>query len=493
MAKYRIHIDPSPPDPEMVERHRDFDALYKDYQTHRRFEFWRKLYRNPRNFGVVIMLVAIGALVWEATEEEARALSRSYELHPPVAANAPTYQAQTISPEAAVTLQPGPEVQVEVPAQAWLDSSGQPVAGPIELRHRLLNGPQAAFVAGVPRPWQQLRPWHRLHLVEVQAYQNQQPLRLRQGYALAVSWTLPQREAALTVRYLDSSASRWQPVMDARQSETSPAALPRPQSPVATVRDLHADTLIAKSSRRPSPPPRPFGTRPSNLADFPALRGYEKVYWAHVPGPNSVDPWAEDLIEAERPWQDVRIRQVGPELYELRFARQTPEGGLEARRVLARPLLKANSAAEAQAWYERQLTQYQQTLAEARRADSLRAAQAEAQRQAQRAYEAELKAWREAQAERDGTTGTTLRYEVPRVGVSGYWVELPTAEPQTWLTVSEFSTIEALQPWCYATQGDTLLPLRIVPQGVEVQAAHPGGYELWLSLPDGRVQRKTVD
>lgn len=485
MAKYRIHIDPSPPDPQMVERHQDFDSLYKDYQTQTRFEFWRNLYRNPRNFGLIIMLIAVTALVWQATTEE-EVLQRNYALYPPDSLNSVDIQHLAGAAEEGRTLQL-PGVKVEVPAQAWLNDSGEVVKGNIQFRYRLIRGPQAAFEAGVPRPWDQTNGMARLNLVEIEAYQQDQRLSLRDGYALKVSWKIPELYDSLEVRYLSTSEEKWLPVLGLARESSLMEPNPGPPPPPLEVTDLEADTLIAKSARQPIPPSRPFGTRPSNLAEFPELRGYENVYWAHIDRPGSSNPWEEGLIGADRPWSDVRIRKVGGQAYELRFARQTPEGGIESRRVLARPLLQAESEAEALAWYRRQMDAYEVELANIRKADSLRTAQAVAAQEAQAAYEEALGVWLKAQQDGSLSPFTALSYEVPHAGVSGFWLPVPyTAELQEWTSQEEIDLLPALQPWCYAARGDTLLPLHITGDN-KVELA-PEATMIWLPIRNGGVR-----
>ncbi len=481
MANYRIHIDPSPPDPAVVERNQDFEALYRDYQAQRRFEFWRNLYRKPRNFVVLIMLVSVGSLVFWADEEVP---PRAYALHSAPGTAAPAWQVAERDPANSTELALRQGVSLEIPAQAWADSSGPVVAGPIQLHYRLIEGPADAFAAGVPRPWDSTEALTGLRLLEVYATQGARRLTLRQGHPIKVSWALAERHPQLRVSRLDTGAARWQPIEGCQwQPKAAAKAAPPVPPPPPEVRDEVADTLIAKSARRPTPPPRPFGNRPRNIDDFPQLRGLEKVYWAHLPQPGSSDPWASGLIDAERPWNDIRIRALAADRYELRFARVSPEGGMEVRRVIARPLLQADSDAEAWAWYQEQKAQYRAQMAAMARADSLRIEWA----RKQQAYEQALAQWqaRPAETDVDTTTAGTLSYALAYTGVSGLWVALPA--PSAVRTVSPQAeagpVARAWQPWYYAVQGDTLWPVWVEEKQLRVAAPADAALSWRLARP----------
>ena len=83
-------------------------------------------------------------------------------------------------------------------------------------------------------------------------------------------------------------------------------------------------------------------------------------------------------------------------------------------------------------------------------------------------------------------TWVVLSYEVPHEGVSGFWesisMESETAEHE-W--ESDNAPLDpALQPWCYAAKGDTLLPLWITEEKIRIV----GGYHLG-DPADGTVHK----
>ena len=481
MSKYRIHIDPPLPDRDQIARYQDFDSLYGRYQTHARFEFWRNLYRRPRNFALLVIIVAIGVLVFRS--DQAADATASFRMHPPSDRLEIPQISRTISPAEAHDLRLTPALRVQIPAQAWQDSSGMVVKGPISLHHRVLEGAAEAFVAGVPRPDGQ-PVMSELHWVEIYATQQGRRLQLRTGYPLQVSWQRAEALTQPTVQRLDAGEQRWLSVETVVMDSLKPTALPRPERPA--ILDQVADTLPAKGAETPLPPSRPFGVSLSNPQDYPEFRPYQRVYWEAVPRPGTVDPWTSGLIEGENDWEEVSVRKQPVDgLYELRFSRVDAEGGIEIKRVAARPVFEAESEREAQRIWEQRQAAYQRGLAEHLRRDSLQRAWQERRAAARRAYETELAAWESAQLEPQAASWT-VTYELPQTGLSGYWkgtkpealrweVAFPAAEPATQLLSS------ATLPWCYAVVGDRWLPLTITEKSIQLPVTETPPTLWWAS------------
>lgn len=493
MNKYRIHIDPPLPDRDRIAGYQDFDALYGQYQTHTRFEFWRNLYRKPRNFALLVMAVAVGVLVFRA--EEKTQAERPYRLFPAATQLDVPPQTQALDPAQPHDLRLSPEVQLHIPAAAWQDSSGELVEGAIALHHRVLIGPEEAFVAGVPRPHAQ-SAIQALHLVDVYATQEGRRLQLREGYPLRVSWQLAQKFPQLAVQQLDEAKQRWIPLGNHRVAPQKAEARPKPERPA--ILDQRADTLIAKGAKAPTPPGRPFGVALSNPDAYPEFQQYQKVYWEPVPRPGTVDPWEAGLIQQQNGWEDVSVRNLPlPGLYELRFARVNAQGGMEMKRVAARPVFEAENDAEAQRIWEQRKAAYQRALVEHQRQDSMLRVQQDRVAAARRIYQADLAAWEAAQAEYpDAPSEWGLSYNLEKTGVSGYWdlsaevewgegIDLPEAEE------SDFQfPVPALTPWCYAVSGGRWWPLAITDQEVRLPASAPDVILWWEA--DGVAYRWKV-
>jgi hypothetical protein len=174
---------------------------------------------------------------------------------------------------------------------------------------------------------------------------NQGPLPDTGGLLIRLSGPAGVRQPLLQAWAYDSAARRWNPVMPQRVQDT-----------LYTIRRQEP----APSAVRLRRPERPFGVRLRNAADFPEFRRFRTTYWVWAPGSGTRDPWASGLIAPGGPvWEDVQVRGLGNGTYLLTFYRPDPAGGLEAIRVAARPVFEAGSPAAAEAYYQRQLAEWE--------------------------------------------------------------------------------------------------------------------------------------
>ncbi|MEM9985256.1 MAG: hypothetical protein AAF804_09190 [Bacteroidota bacterium] len=471
MAKYRIHIDPPPPDPDAMDRHQDFEGLFQDYQTHARFEFWRNLYRKPRSFGLLLMVAAVSFLILydDAPAPEAP----SYRLHAAQVDSLPEVQALTLDAKESHQLTLSQELRIAIPADSWENQEGQAISGLVRLNYRLIDGPRAAFAAGVPRPWRQERPMEDLRLVEVRATQHDQPVQLKENKPLRIYWRVAGEPERWQIRQLDTTEDRWTTVTATDWQVDSSLVLARPQAPVS-VFDLQADTLVAKSSQAPQAPQalRPY--QPSNQEVFPELRGKSILFWELINGQAAPGP----------EWGQPQLRPLGEGVYELNFARRTAQGIAQSRRVPARFRRDIADEHAARDWLRRQQAAHEANLQAIDRAKL-------EEEIIQRQYELDLEKW-SAQV-RDGSIGE-LSYEVPYLGVSGLWRE--EKELKSTYAIDKKSSRQpedSWQPWCYAIQGGAILPVKVDSQAIRIQLVEEGPFWWYLRKEDGKVKKEVID
>ncbi|RMG55480.1 MAG: hypothetical protein D6722_27745, partial [Bacteroidetes bacterium] len=168
----------------MVARHRDFDSLYDQYQVTARFEFWRRLYRNPRFFAGLVAVVAVAYLVFEAASPDP-ALP---DLRP---VPGPAWEVAAV-PAAGMTLADD-SLRITVPPTAFETLDGVPIEEPVSLRYRRLPGPPAYLASGLDfGPEAGLEtPYTSLGLVELAAFSDSQQVRLRTGIEISVTMLTP--------------------------------------------------------------------------------------------------------------------------------------------------------------------------------------------------------------------------------------------------------------------------------------------------------------
>ncbi len=70
MSKYKIQVVESLPNDEKIQQYQDFPRLYRRFRYITRFNFWKKLYKNPLSFASVVLISSIAYLVFQADVEE---------------------------------------------------------------------------------------------------------------------------------------------------------------------------------------------------------------------------------------------------------------------------------------------------------------------------------------------------------------------------------------------------------------------------------------
>ena len=160
---YNIRVDEPDPSEEVINSHRNFDRLLADHRNLTEPLYRRPLYRNPRAFIGLVMILLISFLVWQAVEEEdeARALAempielkeartRAF-LNPPLPLLAPEMERFSIDfgRDTQLTLASG--TTVDLPADAFAaPGPGSEESLEVQVSIRELSDPFDALLAGVP-------------------------------------------------------------------------------------------------------------------------------------------------------------------------------------------------------------------------------------------------------------------------------------------------------------------------------------------------------
>lgn len=168
---YKIRVDQPVPSDEQIDRHRDFDSVLDNYRTLTDPLYRRPLYKNPRTFLGLLLILVIGFLVFEAVEEEEKEARDTTEQVMPPAQNSflqpvlpelvPEPATATVQPALPETLNLGDGWQLRVPAEAF---AGR--VHPIDLRIWMHREPLSAALNGWPLEDERQR--HLLSTVAVQ-------------------------------------------------------------------------------------------------------------------------------------------------------------------------------------------------------------------------------------------------------------------------------------------------------------------------------------
>lgn len=426
MSRYHIHIDPNLPDPDRIDDHQDFDALFREYRTVKRFDFWRNLYKKPRVFAGVAAMFAIIFLVVQSMDESVE--TQAYDrLGAPVSGVLSPDQVWNLSGTSDTTLYLSERLSLYIPAGSVVDSAGESV-DQYDLHFRDFNLASEQFVSGVQGAESPFR---------LEAWDGEETLFAGEGIELIVRNELPD--------LLLQEEGNWLALAELPGKPSDEGPLEQPVKPAI----LNQEAEIGSKSAGPAPqrPGKPFGVKVGNLRDFPQFRGYENVFWEYVPYGDHADPWADGLINDTV--SQVRVQPFrGNNTYELWFRKPTASGGMTQKKVVVRPYASARTESEALQVYRDRMAEYE----EARQAwqferDQIRQLEAEIRR-ARIAYDNEMAAWREATTAEEGDTFVPHnRYQLSEFGVVGFEAQTSSTdsvEVEIFLSKGAISETEGL-------------------------------------------------
>lgn len=434
MSRYRINIDNTPPSKAKIDAYKDFDALHKRYKVQSRYDFWRRLYRNPKYFAVLAALVAVGVLVYQSSLEQAPKIA-AYIAPPIPPKNIPPVILES-SLEGADTLSYESGTNIHVPAAAFVDEENQPVTGKVEIRYREFRDASEIFIAGIPMEYDSAGKVHSLEsaaMLEVLAYSDNKPVFLKEGKTLEVEYYSPYKGTNFNVYHLDTLKKNWQFEGKDLLRETQEQRETPEKPELEYILDIGADTFLTRNVDIPAQKPgKVFQIQVINSKDYRLLAQKESIVWEYVEMAGFSDPWkAGRLPNAKARAKASPYRVAGVFTLEM-------NGGIK---FVARPLLKATSFRTAQVEYSQKLAEYEQALATwkaQRRSAKKRATEREA---ARKAYEERLAEWEKSVAEFDSSKqeGVYRRFIIKHLGINqlGRIVHFPLMKVQVGFRTAE--------------------------------------------------------
>ncbi|WNJ21379.1 hypothetical protein [Pontibacter sp. G13] len=262
MAKYQVHIDPKIPDSSRIRSHQDFEDLYARYESATRFQFWRKLYREPKYFAVVAALIAVIFLVMESMDEEAQMKAMSY-VEPPIASLDVAFEQHMIAGQVNNQIQLNSGYTLVIPANAFWDFVWEKEPDSVRIATRLIKNASDAWNAGIPlNEWSgdTLKGWKATAMLEVHAYSDDREVFLKDDAKLIWSWESRVSLQGWKVSQLDSIQRSWVSGGNLRQD---------------TVNSWHE--YLASIPTLPAAPERPDILIPKG-ADAPRINRQESAY-----------------------------------------------------------------------------------------------------------------------------------------------------------------------------------------------------------------------
>lgn len=465
MSRYRINIDNNPPSKAKIDAYKDFDALHKRYKVQSRYDFWRRLYKNPRYFAILVALVSVSVLVYQSSLEELA--PQSAFISPPIPPKniPPIVQDANSEEETVFSYETG--TQLYIPPAAFVDSNNHPVDGKIELRYREFRDAADIFIAGIPMEYDSAGSTHTLEsaaMLEILAYSDNQPVFLKEGKTLEVEYYSPLQGTDFNVYHLDTTQRNWHfegkdLVRNALEEN------PRYEKPeLKYILDVNEDTFLTRNVAIPAQKPgRVFQVDLINAKDFGLLKGKTQIVWEFIEVPGFSNPWEEELIpDISAKARAKPYRAAGVFTLEMK-------GGIK---FVAKPLLRVNSLAEAQELYLKKKAAYEKALIAWNAQKAKTQNRMKEQEAARKAYEERLAAWEEEQKRRDSLSqkGTYRKFIIRKLGINqlGRIIDFPLMQIKLEL----------------GSEADAKFGQTLYKQGRKIKMIHPDMNTVFLCKAD---------
>ncbi len=221
--KYKINIDQPVPSDDKIAQHKDFGRILADYRNLTEPIYNRPLYKNPKAFMGLALILTIAFLVFWAVEKEEKdkanatvelpaeikmAEENSFLKPPLQALSVPSLRlkADFAKPQK-LTLPQG--LVLSVPANAFEGENGDAVTGDVELVVRNTAQPADWIAMGLPMQTDKSMISPML-VLDIQAMQSGKPLRLKPGQKISIEREVaPDFGKAQSVFTLDTKARTW--------------------------------------------------------------------------------------------------------------------------------------------------------------------------------------------------------------------------------------------------------------------------------------------
>ncbi|MCB9231947.1 MAG: hypothetical protein H6581_09805 [Bacteroidia bacterium] len=232
--KIKVNVGNPLPGDDRINRHKNFESLMGNYEVAAKQLHRKPLYKNPRIFLGVVLVIVIGVLVWRAVEEERwieHGRSKAREgavVRPPLPEAVPPFSQLNFKLEENSRLDLGDGVIMQIPAFAFGEMTGE-----ARLEYRVLGEAREIFASGIRLVSDTNRKAHlsSLALLDFEIYALGKPLKLQSGKTIEIHLISQNDPSAVqNLYFLNPNSQSW---------ELSP------QLPVASVDSLEISDSLA--------------------------------------------------------------------------------------------------------------------------------------------------------------------------------------------------------------------------------------------------------
>jgi len=192
---YKIVINPTPPDPDQINRYKDFDALMDRYDSSRRKK--GKLRIMYMAGAVAASILLIGSFLWlnrSPLDVRYEKAAQAYFASQPFV-NPPMEDIQIPASQAAVAAVAGDTLtfnsgsRLIIPPRAFVDQDGRPVEGAVDIQFKEMHDFVDFFISGIPMHYDSNGIKYQLEsagMIELLGFKDGRRVQLAPGKEMAI-------------------------------------------------------------------------------------------------------------------------------------------------------------------------------------------------------------------------------------------------------------------------------------------------------------------
>lgn len=393
---YDFNLNPKPLSSEEIRQHQDFDALFAQFQNQEKKQPSVAPAPPKRNnlrwltvasltiaasLALVLVLRVGNTLPYEQLNQEFFA-NRPLIEAPLQQVPKPILAKYQLNADEGGILEYASGSRLIIPAAAFEDGNGQPVAGKVDIHYREMHDYVDFFLSGIPMVYDSAGVSYNLEsagMIEIYAEQNGKRVKMAPGKSIDVelvsSLSTPHLNVPpnFNIYHLDTIARKWeyqnidriQVLQDhAVQLPADHPALSAQQTLIKTLENIQTqEQLLMEQLTLENPAPlEPLRPRRHNGTDFVFdldLNGldasqniYQGTFWQLAPNSTVAE---EQLNQA---WDNFRLTPINNRDFQLSLINEQ-----QTLTVIVNPVLSGEDFDQAMSQYETQYEAYRQKMA----------------------------------------------------------------------------------------------------------------------------------
>lgn len=249
---------------------------------------------------------------------------------------------------------------------SFVNASGQPATGTLQIQYRELHNPYEIWLSGIPMAVQNKAQSPQLEsagMLEIRASQNGEALQLQTGKSVKVTMISEQADANYNLYYLDSVAQHWRETEKNLAVNTTESLSDKDntdnkqlQAAIEQIREKAAEKLPVQP--KVATPQRYRFHVKLDLSTFPEMKIYDGIEWEYADTKSSNDPMNNPWV-TDNTWLNMELgRTSKKDIYLLTLRDHTRSYSAKVR-----PVFEAADLADAQAIYNEHFGIYQKYVA----------------------------------------------------------------------------------------------------------------------------------